>query len=252
MTTATPPALTCHCGSPADPDLAELRAWLPSLDIALCTACYEASRREEEAGHARTLEQAENRRRLALLDAVATVAGAKVFATDLGYPGFNAALWVAVQPWTVSTGRWIVIHGPPGACKTRVAALLARKIILDRGERLEWMTAGTFQETVETLNACGRGDTRTRTDALARLRDWKTAPWLVIDDIGKNTWFPTLEAKFFELIDHRETHFLPTIITSNRPLSALVQDISPDRATPIVSRIIAAAAGHIYHAAPPR
>lgn len=237
---------TCPCGAPVDPELLEIRHLLPSLSPDLCTACYEAASREDEAASRAAIEAAEQRHRLARLDAVIPP---KILATDLGHPTFNAPLYLQCQAWTPESGKWLVIHGPPGACKTRVVGTLAKRLIM-AGHIVTWTTAGKLQETVEELNSFAKADESLRSAARARLRVWKEAGILILDDLGKNTWTPSLESKLFELIDHRETHYLPTIITSNRPLLHLVDDMSADRGGPIVGRIREAARGWTFDAKP--
>lgn len=239
----------CPCGAPVDPDLLDLRAMFPSLSPDLCSACYAIASREDEKQAREEMERAEHRARLARLDALADQAGPKVLATDLGHRTFNGALYVATQGWTPETGKWLVIHGPPGSCKTRVAALLAKRLILE-GRHVAWTTAGKIQSTVEELHSYGKADESLRSAARQRLRQWTEAGILFIDDLGKNTWTPALESRFFELVDHRETRWLPTCITSNRTLRELVPELSADRGGPIIGRIQAAAAGWILRADP--
>lgn len=239
----------CHCGQPVDPELLELRALFPSLSPDLCTTCYGIASRDDEARQKAEIEQAEERSRQGRLAALAEQAGPKVLRSDLGHPTFNAALHVAVQGWTPESGKWLVIHGPPGSCKTRVAALLAERLI-KAGKHVAWTTAGKLQTTVEELHSYAKADEHLRTAARARLRIWTEAGILFIDDLGKNTWSPALESRFFELIDHRETRWLPTVITSNRPLLHLLDEMSPDRGGPTIGRIRAAAAGWIIQADP--
>lgn len=244
-----PPAPKCHCGNPVDPDLLELRTTFPSLSPDLCTHCYAIASRDDEAKARAEMDLAENRARLARLDALAQQAGPKVLATDLGHRTFNGPLYIASQGWTPSSGKWLVIHGPPGSCKTRVAALLAKRLILE-GRHVAWTTAGKLQTTVEELHSYAKADEQLRSAARSRLRTWTEAGILFIDDLGKNTWTPALESRFFELIDHRETRWLPTVITSNRPLLELSDDMSRDRGGPIIGRIQAASAGWILRADP--
>lgn len=243
-------APTCHCGKPVDPDLLELRDTFPSLSPDLCTTCYGIASRDDEARSRAEMDLAENRARLARLDALAEQAGPKVLATDLAHRTFNAALHISVQGWTPETGKWLFIHGAPGSCKTRVAALLAKRLIMTDGRHVAWTTAGKLQSTVEELHSYAKADEHLRTAARNRLRVWTEAGILFIDDLGKNTWSPALESRFFELIDHRETRWLPTVITSNRPLLELLDDMSKDRGGPAIGRIQAAAAGWILRADP--
>jgi DNA replication protein DnaC len=243
------PAPRCPCGNPVDPDLLELRSTFPSLSPDLCTSCYSIASREDEARAREEMDLAEHRARLARLDVLSDQAGPKVLATDLGHRTFNAALHISVQGWNPDTGKWLFIHGAPGSCKTRVAALLAKRLILD-GRHVAWTTAGKLQTTVEELHSYAKADEHLRTAARARLRVWTESGILFIDDLGKNTWSPALESRFFELIDHRETRWLPTVITSNRPLLELLDDMSKDRGGPIIGRIQSAATGWILRADP--
>lgn len=240
------PAPLCPCGQPVDPELLEIRAILPSLSPDLCTACYDRESRQDDERHRADRDIAETRHRLARLDATIPP---KILATDLGHPTFNAPLFVECQGWTPQSGKWLVIHGPPGSCKTRIVGTVAKRLIM-AGHIVTWTTAGKLQETVEELNSFARADEGLRSAARARLRVWKESGILVLDDLGKNTWTPSLESKLFELIDHRETHYLPTIITSNRPLLHLIDDMSPDRGGPIIGRIREAARGWIFEAKP--
>lgn len=249
LTIAQSPVPTCPCGSPVDPDLLELRDTFPSLSPDLCTTCYGIASREDEARAREEMDRADHRARLARLEVLSEQAGPKVLATDLGHRTFNAALHISVQGWTPETRKWLFIHGAPGSCKTRVAALLAKRLILD-GRHVAWATAGKLQTTVEELHSYAKADENLRTAARSRLRQWTEAGILFIDDLGKNTWSPALESRFFELIDHRETRWLPTVITSNRPLLELLDDMSHDRGGPVIGRIQAASAGWILRADP--
>ncbi len=72
------------------------------------------------------------------------------------------------------------------------------------------------------------------------LSAWKNSPALVFDDFGKGTFSGAVERHLFDLIDHRHTHMLPTIISANtHPQDLLLADaFSGDRGAPIVGRIL--------------
>ena len=52
-----------------------------------------------------------------------------------------------------------------------------------------------------------------------------------------------LEWRFFDLIDHRKSHLLPTVLTTNAPVEDLLDSLSEDRGGPIVGRILEATSG---------
>lgn len=232
----------CPCGGEIDPEIIELRTFFPTL-AQLCTACYTVAQREDEARAVRDQENAESRHRLARLDATVPP---EILATSLSHATFNKALYVATQAWNPKSGRWLFIHGAPGASKTRVVGLIVKKLILEGG-RVVWTTAGKLQECVELLATIGKGAYRERQAALEEFRAWKTASILVLDDLGKNLWSPDLETRLFELIDHRKTHYLPTILTANSSLTELLREMlsapraNGNRCGPIIGRIKEAA-----------
>ncbi|MCW1926540.1 ATP-binding protein [Luteolibacter arcticus] len=229
----------CSCGGPVDATLLELRQWFPSLPADLCTGCYEAAEQasaERVRGEAARVEQ---RQRLARLEAIVPP---EMLATSTTHVAFNAALWERVRDWRPSCGRWLLITGLPGRCKTRVVALLARHLIVEDGVRVVWTTAIELQAAVEDLRSHNNGIAEA---ARTSLREWKHAAVLVLDDLGKNTWTPSLEARLFELIDFRKTRLLPTIVTANTPLPELLRtkQIGLERGGPIIGRILEASRG---------
>lgn len=232
------PVPRCPCGAPVDAALLEIREFFPSLSPDLCTACYALAERESAEKVRDQAGQAERRHRLARLDATIPP---EMLETELGHPAFNPALWLQVCGWKPDLGRWLLITGLPGRCKTRVVALLAKALILD-GVMLHWATAIELQSAVEDMRSHDRS---LYEPARARLHEWKKAAVLVLDDLGKNEWTKSIEARLFELIDHRKVWKLPTIITANTPLPELLRGkaISIERGGPIVGRILEAARG---------
>jgi DNA replication protein DnaC len=227
----------CPCGSPVDPDLLDLRTLFPSLYRPLCGSCYESDRLAAEARAQEQLHLADKRHRLAVLDRLRID---ELLATDLGDRRFNAALWVAVAGWTHTTGRWLLITGEAGRCKSRVVALIVKRLILDHGLRVSWCRATAFQRTCEELWI---KDKDLQKAAYAQLREWEMSQVLVLDDLGKNTWTDLLETKLFDLLDARKTALRPTIITANTPLPELMPLMSKERRAPIIGRILEASAG---------
>src|SRR5688572_11514967 len=123
----------CPCGAPVDAALLEIRDLFPSLSPDLCTSCYEAAERESAERVLLEAERVEMRQRRARLEAAIPP---EMLGTRTDHVAFNAALWERVCEWRPACGRWLLITGLPGRCKTRVVALLAKRLILEEGARV--------------------------------------------------------------------------------------------------------------------
>jgi DNA replication protein DnaC len=224
----------CPCGSPADPDQLELHDRFPNLipvpHCAPCAAAIDAQARQAEHLHHR---QAEHRKRQAhLIDTLDPA----LIDTTITHPTFNAALYHRLLDWREDP-RWIGIVGHPGLCKTRILALLVKQAILDHGDFVHWTTLPGLQTQTEILRI---GTDTEKRQALKTIHRAKTCHLLILDDIGKNTWNPSLERHLFEILDHRANHYLRILWTANtHPLTILKSgELTPDRAGPIIGRII--------------
>lgn len=232
-TTCTTENEKCACGNPASKSLLELRGLFKFLSIR-CDEC-EAKREAEEAERAKRVSMAmEIAERESRLQAIPP----EMQRSSITHPDFNPGLWIRVEGWKPSRGKWLGIVGGAGECKTRCIALLAQRLILD-GHRLMWTTAVDFQERVDDSLRGDRGEAK---EAHRYFAQCKKTPILVFDDFGKNTWNPTLERHLFSVIDHRKTHDMPILWTANTsPLEILAMGgLSKDRGAPIISRIIEA------------
>lgn len=158
-----------------------------------------------------------------------------ILETDPDYPTFNRDLWSIVQKWRPNRERlWLFIHGPADQCKTRCLALLFKKIMWS-GVKCAWSTAGQIQEAARERSRFG--SSHDTTTAKESIRSWMRAPYLFIDDLGKNDWPKEFESLFFQILDHRKTHRLPIIFSSNAnpdTIGLLISDLNRD---PIVSRL---------------
>jgi len=239
MTTDSSSHLLCPCGSPVDATLLEIRDLFPSLSPDLCSGCYDRAERESAEQVLSEARRAESRQRQARLEAAIPP---EMLGTRADHVAFNVALWQRVREWRPACGRWLLITGLPGRCKTRVVALLAKQLIMEEGARVVWTSAIELQGAVEDMRSQNYGVVDA---ARTNLREWKHAAVLVLDDLGKNTWTPSLEARLFELIDFRKTRLLPTIVTANTPLPELLRtkQVGTERGGPIIGRILEASRG---------
>ena len=158
-----------------------------------------------------------------------------LLATDPRYPSFNQALWSAVSKWRPNEREgWLGIVGAAGKSKTRCMALLAQRAMRN-GIRCTWTTANRLKDA-----SADRSHRERSISILARehLAECLTAPWLFLDDLGKNEWTPAFESQFFQILDHRKNHRLPIVFSSNAHPEAFSQLISGLNASPIIGRLL--------------
>ena len=230
-TTCTIEDERCDCGKPASKELLELRRLFKFIGVR-CDEC-EAKRESDEAEQARRSNMAME---MAARESRLQVIPPEMQRSSIAHPDFNPGLWVRVEHWQPSCGKWLGIVGGAGECKTRCISIIARRLILD-GHRLTWTTAVDFQDRVDDSLRGDRGESK---EAHRYFAQCKSAPILVFDDFGKNTWNPTLERHLFSVIDHRKTHDLPILWTANTPLLEILgmNVLSKDRGAPIIGRML--------------
>jgi DNA replication protein DnaC len=226
-TPLTRPCTTCGAPIPYEPLMVGERDFGKLLSR-YCAPC------EKAAAVADNQRAAEEREQLAL-ERIRSIIPPDLRGTLVTHPDFDRALWRVVDEWGPGTdGRWMGIVGPAGRCKTRCLALKANRFIRN-GQRVAWTTA-TYLQTASEDRSSRRHDLAAI--AQAHLRDCMVAAVLIIDDLGKNTWTPTFERHFFELINHRRNHLLPILWSSNVHPEQFSQVISTVNAMPIIGRLL--------------
>ena len=118
-----------------------------------------------------------------------------------------------------------------GSGKTRLACSLGNEIMKDRAVAVVFQSASTILSDITAWqkdNQNGGG----RIDPVKRLKECRL---LILDDLGaKQSGGGWLNDVLFEVMDHRITHNLVTVITSNNPVGELDMD------TRIIDRVNAA------------
>lgn len=229
-TTTTTTTATCQtCGGefPYEPVLCFGRDLAAHLKKE-CPPCQEASERK------RRNEREEDRMRHAY-QLLCTTLPLDLRQTDEQHPEFNLRLWQAVSRWHPSADqRSLGIIGPAAMCKTRVLSLLARRTI-STGTRIAWTSAVRLKDAAHDRQSRDR-----EISAIARehLRECLTAPWLFLDDLGKNEWTSAFESQLFQILDHRLNHHLPIAWTANDHPEVFHHHISPLNASPIIGRLL--------------
>lgn len=132
--------------------------------------------------------------------------------------GFEALLPKRGEPEPGRNG--LFISGPPGTGKTHLAAAIANHLIT-QGQPVVCMTMIDLLERIK--RTFSRGDT----DEGSVLRIYKTAPLLVIDDMGKEPPTEWAISTVYNIINGRYEAYLPTIVTTNYATDALIARMTP-------------------------
>jgi DNA replication protein DnaC len=155
--------------------------------------------------------------------------------TDPRHEDFNAPLWSVVKMWSPTPReRSLGIIGPAAKCKTRVMALLAKRVVI-KGDRIAWTSAVRLADAARDRNSRDRSIS---TIAREHLSECLNVPWLFLDDLGKNEWGPSFESQLFQILDHRIGYRLTTVWSANAHPEGFSQVISPLNAWPIIGRLV--------------
>lgn len=193
-----------------------------------CQTCKEASKAIDDQRRAKD-RRAEIEARI-----IATIEP-DLLATDVNYPGFNRALWAAVSQWCPTPQSfWMAIIGEADKSKTRCMAKFAMKI-MHSGTRIVWTTANLLKDACDDRKSIER---TISSNARELISDCMTAPWLFIDDLGKNEWGRTFESQFFQILNHRKNHLLPMVYSSNAHPEDFGPVISNFNRSPIIGRLL--------------
>ncbi len=116
---------------------------------------------------------------------------------------FNAARNFAEYP-----EGWLVITGPHGSGKTHLAAAIGH-YRRDLGDRVVF---SVVPEMLDHLRATFNPESSVRMDR--RFEEVRTAPLLILDDLGTQSTTPWVKEKLYQLFNYRYNAELPTVITT--------------------------------------
>lgn len=144
---------------------------------------------------------------------------------------FPAALDEALK---VSMQKSVLLFGPPGSGKTRIAWQMVIRWI----ERLGTVEAMTAFDMIAYCARLSQG----ASEAEAFTSHLREVGLLFLDDVFKAKQTERVEELIFSIIDYRGSWNLPTIVTLNDTASTLKDRLSSDRGPALIRRL-----GDFYH-----
>lgn len=142
--------------------------------------------------------------------------GEKIPAADLKTldKAFKAARAFAENPQ-----GWLVFAGPYGSGKTHLAAAIGNY----RAGIGHMVTFVTVPDLLDHLRATFSPDSPVRFDR--RFEEVRTAPLLILDDMGTQAMTPWVREKLYQILNHRYNAGLPTVITTSDMLDKIDERI---------------------------
>lgn len=112
-------------------------------------------------------------------------------------------------------GRWLVLWGERGSGKSHLCAAVANHLI-QAGTPVLFIT---MPDLISALKEAMDLQSNTEQETYSgRLKMIKTAPVLILDDLGAESGSAWSDGVLFEIIDYRYRNRLPTMIATNVPL----------------------------------
>ncbi len=121
---------------------------------------------------------------------------------------------------------WLLIMGNYGSGKTHLAAAIANTV-QQRGNSVIFVTVADLLDGLRQTFSAGATISYDQ-----RFQSLRTAPLLVLDDLGSEGGSAWAKEKLFQIINHRYLARLPTVFTTSRP----IEDLDPRVRTRLLDR----------------
>jgi DNA replication protein DnaC len=124
------------------------------------------------------------------------------------------AAYDASRRFAETLDGWVVLQGGYGCGKTHLAAAIANHAV--------GLGVPTLFLTVPDLLDSLRYTFQSETESFEeRFEQVRSAPLLVLDDLGTQNATDWAREKLFQILNHRHTNRLPTVLTTNLPLDQI-------------------------------
>ncbi|MBI4497215.1 MAG: ATP-binding protein [Chloroflexi bacterium] len=137
----------------------------------------------------------------------------------------------SARSWAAQPQGWLVLLGPSGCGKTHLAAAVANAC-LEAGQPCFFMSVPDLLDHLRSTFA--PQSTVSYDDLFEQVR---TAPILVLDDLGAQSSTPWAQEKLFQVLNFRYSAQLPTVVTSSAALEHLEERIRTRLEDPAVSQV---------------
>ena len=128
--------------------------------------------------------------------------GADTEDRDLFRQAYERALAFAEGPM-----GWLVLSGPSGCGKTHLAAAIANRVV-ERGQPVFFVFV---PDLLDHLRSSFTPTSEVSYDQF--FEQVRNTPFLVLDDLGGHSSTPWAQEKLYQILNHRYTAQLPTVIT---------------------------------------
>ena len=122
---------------------------------------------------------------------------------------------MAAETFASAPEGWLLLTGPHGSGKTHLAVAIAGESLRQGGQ----VFYAFVPSLLDHLRATFKPDSPIGYDELFELI--KTAPLLILDDLGAEGSTPWAEAKLYQIVVHRHEARLPTVITTSMSIDNL-------------------------------
>jgi DNA replication protein DnaC len=127
---------------------------------------------------------------------------------------------------------WLVLKGGYGCGKTHLAAAIANACV-KRGQPVLFITV---PDLLDHLRAAFAPSSAAGYDA--RFEEVRTAPVLILDDLGTESSTPWAQEKLFQIFNYRYNAQMPTVITTNHELEEIALRLRSRLVDPDLTRIV--------------